>query len=188
MTNLVAKVHASAHAVERARQRFGAKGTADNVAHTLRQWFTRAVYKGREPRGKIYDNVAKDVRLIMDETAQTVITVYRLSTVDDHVAAKLAPKITVQPIKDAIMRQYQRMTTELRREVRKLNEQVAELKSEAYAAERRYWRAKNPLTQASIKANVDALLAQADELAHVIDAKLTQIETAGREVKAVVGE
>lgn len=188
MTKLVAKVHATAHAVERARQRFESKGTNDNVANTLRQWFTRAVFKGREPRGKIYDNISKDVRLIMDETAQTIITVYRLSEVDDHVATKLAPKITVPSLKDAILRQYKRMTTELKREVRKLHEQVAELKSEAYEAERRYWRAKNPLTQAGIKATVDSLLAEADELAQVIDAKLTQMETASREVRAVVGE
>ena len=188
MTNLVAKVHATAHAVERARQRFETKGTSDNVAHTLRQWFTRAVYKGREPRGKIYDNISKDVRLIMDETAQTIITVYRLSTVDDHVAAKLAPKITVPAIKDAIMRQYKRMTTELKREVRKLHEQAAEIHVQAAQLNVNKIRCKAPHTQALIQSRIDGLLTQAADITRDIDAKLTQIETAGREVKAVVGE
>src|SRR5690554_5101721 len=120
------QLQVSMHAVERAKERLDVKGTNHNVAHTLRQWYTRSVRKGRDnASGIIFDNVAKDVRMILDETCQTILTVYRLSTVDDYVAQKMSPKLTVSRITNAIKRELERMTTQYKREIRKLHEQQA---------------------------------------------------------------
>lgn len=183
------KLNVSLHAIERARERLDVKGTNDNVSHTIRQWYTRAVRKGRDnASGIIFDNVAKDVRMILDETCQTVITMYRLSTVDEYVAQKLAPKVTVGRLKSAILRELSRMTTQLRREIRKLTEQQAQLNVDIAELTLNKVRCKAPHTQALIQTRIDAIITQVDDLAQEIDAKLTQIKNAEREVSEVVGE
>ncbi|MGE7843927.1 hypothetical protein ACQKNX_24475 [Lysinibacillus sp. NPDC093712] len=183
------KLHVSMHAIDRAKERLDVKGTNENVAHTLRQWYTRSVRKGRDGTGGIiFDNIAKDVRLILDETCQTVITTYRLSTVDDYVAQKLAPKLTVERISAAIKRELSRMTTQLRREIRKLTEQQAQLNVSIAELTLNKVRCKAPHTQALIQTRIDAIITQVDSLAQEVDAKLTQIKVAEREVSEVVGE
>lgn len=183
------KLNVSMHAIDRAKERLDVKGTNENVAHTLRQWYTRSVRKGRDGTGGIiFDNIAKDVRLILDETCQTVITTYRLSTVDDYVAQKLTPKLTVERISAAIKRELSRMTTQLRREIRKLTEQQAQLNVSIAELTLNKLRCKNPLTQSLIQSRIDAIITQVDSLAQEVDAKLTQIKVAEREVSEVIGE
>lgn len=184
------KLNVSLHAIERARERLDAKGTNDNVAHTLRQWFPKAVAKGTAGNGYIFDNIAKDIRLILDSSQQTIITVYRLSNVDDYVAQKLAPKskITIDRISAAIKRELSRMTTQLRREIRKLTEQQAQLNVSIAELTLNKIRCRAPHTQALIQTRIDAIITQVDDLAQEIDAKLTQIKNAEREVSEVVGE
>lgn len=182
------KLNVSMHAIERARERLDVKGTNDNVAHTIRQWYTRSVRKGRDGTGGIiFDNVAKDIRMILDETCQTVITTYRLSAVDEYVAQKLAPKVTVERISAAIKRELSKMTTQLRREIRKLTEQQAELNVSIAELTLNKIRCKNPFTQALIQSRIDAIITQVEEIAQEVDAKLTQIKVAEREVSEVVG-
>jgi len=189
MTTISPKLHVTAHAVERARQRLDAKGTSDNVAHTLRSWFTRAVRKGRDnASGIIYDNVSKDVRIITDELSMTIITVYRLSTVDEYMAQKIAPKLTIDRIAAAVKRELTRMTTQYRREIRKLSEQQAQLGVQVAELTLNKIRCYHPGTQALIQSRIDEAKTRIAELANEIDGKLTQLQAAESEVKAVVGE
>lgn len=183
------KLHVSLHAIERARERLDAKGTNDNVAHTLRSWFTRAVRKGRDnASGIIYDNVAKDVRIITDELSLTIKTVYRLSTVDDYTAQKIAPKLTTTRITTAVKRELKRMTTQYRREIRKMTEQKAELGVLVAELTLNHVRCDAPHTKKLIQSRIDDAKSQITKLAGEIDAKLTQLQEAENEVKAVVGE
>lgn len=183
------KLNVSMHAIERARERFDAKGTNDNVTHTLRSWFTRAVRKGRDnASGIIFDNVAKDVRMILDETCQTVLTVYRLSEVDEYVAKKMSPKLTVDRIANAVKREYKRMRTDALREIRKLKEEYAAIYVEIAQLKYNKIRCRAPHTQLLIQTRIDDLVAKTSELTKIIDAKLTEIEVADSEVKAVIGE
>lgn len=183
------KIQVSLHAIERARERLDVKGTNNNVTNTLRAWFTRAVRKGRDnASGMIYDNVAKDVRIITDELSLTIKTVYRLSTVDDYTAQKMAPKLTTKRITSAVKRELKRMSTQYQREIRKMTEQKAELGVLVAELTLNHVRCNAPHTKMLIQSRIDETTAQITKLAEEIDVKLTKLQQAEKEVKAVVGE
>ena len=179
------------HAVKRAKERLELKGTVDN---TLVQYMVKAVRGAKTPQGGvIYDNYAKNARLIVDEAAHEIKTVYRLDTIKVEgnemiVRVMDGMNITVDRIATAIKRELSRMTTQINREVRKLTEQAATIQVEIAQLHVNKIRCKHPKTQSLIQTRIDELSAKVDDLAKVIDGKLTQMQTAKVEVEAVVGE
>lgn len=189
------KWYATTHAKLRLTERFNIpEHQADSYVNQLR---VNAVYKGEETPsdGKIalvYDHYKSGVRLLLDKKGSNVITVKRLDTVKidgDVLLVKTAPrKLTIDRISAAIKRELSKMTTQLRREIRKLTEQQAQLNVSIAELTLNKIRCKAPHTQALIQSRIDAIITQVDSLAQEVDAKLTQIKVAEREVSEVVGE
>lgn len=188
------KWYTSTHAKLRLAERFNIPAhQADSYVNQLR---VNAVFKGEDsPIGKptlVYDHYKSGVRLIIDKKDQRVITVKRLDAVkigDDVLLVKTAPtKITIDRITAAIKRELSRMTTQLRREIGKLTEQQAELNITAAELALNKIRCKAPHTKELIQTRIDAIITQVNEIAQEVDAKLTQIKNAEREVSEVVGE
>lgn len=173
------------HAVKRIKERCGIDETQAKAF--VNQLMASAKYVTTNKNGTItYKHDKRDIMIVVNAEDNIVITLHSATQTAD--GAPVDVKITVPAIKDAILRQYKRMTTELKREVRKLHEQAAEIHVQAAQLNVNKIRCKAPHTQALIQSRIDGLLTQAADITRDIDAKLTQIETAGREVKAVVGE
>jgi len=189
------KWYTSNHAKLRLTERFSIPAHQDDSY--VNQLRVNAVFKGEDnaPGGKtvlVYDHYKAGARLLLDKTGQTVITVKQLESIkiDGEVllVKTVSSRITIDRITAAIKRELSRMTTQLRREIRKLMEQQAQLNVNIAELTLNKVRCKAPHTQALIQTRIDAIITQVDDLAQEIDAKLTQIKNAEREVSEVVGE
>lgn len=188
------KWYATTHAKTRLTERFNIPThQADSYVNQLR---VNAVYKGEtQDNGKtafVYDHYKSGVRLLLDKKGSNVITVKQLDTVKidgEILLIKTEPrKLTIDRISAVIKRELSKMTTQLRREIRKLTEQQAELNVSIAELTLNKIRCRAPHTQALIQTRIDAIITQVDEIAQEVDAKLTQIKNAEREVSEVVGE
>jgi len=178
-------VNVSSHAIDRAVERLGQ--TKHFAEQHIRQLLAASNYHGETPapNGKrdIYIHRKTGTTIVIDPSNNIVVTVYKAEE-----QSKSAASITVDRIANAVKREFKRMQTEVTREVRKLSEQVAIMHAEAAQLNVNKIRCRAPHTQLLIQARIDDILTRADELAKVIDVKLTEIERAKSEVQAVAGE
>lgn len=191
---MLKKWHASDHAKQRVVERLNIpEHQAEGYLNQLR---VNAVYKGEEhsPKGraKVYDHYKSGVRMLVSMDDITVITVKRLDTVkiDGNVLlVKEAPAtLTVERITAAIKREYKRMRTEVTREINKMKEEYAATGVKIAELKWKQVRCKAPHTKELIQSRIDELVAVTRQITTEIDAKLTQMDAAEAEVKAVVGE
>ena len=173
------------HAIERIVERLGQpEVNAENHVRTL---LASATYHGKsgnyEGPCDIYVHKKSGTTIVVSQLENRVITVYKAEEPQQSVA-----KITVDRIKDAVIREYKRMRTEATREINRLKERHAAVYIDISQLKYNLVRCKAPHTKALIQTRIDDLLATTKELALEIDAKLTQIDVAENEVKAVVGE
>ena len=181
------------HAITRSRERLDVKGTDDNVSNTLRQWFTRSVFKGRDNGdGVIYDNHTKDIRFVCDKDTKVVKTVYRLSTVYNYnpqmQAVTGTPKLTVDHLVKVLKREGSRISTQYRREIRKLTERRAELNVLVAELDLNFIRCDAPHNKKLIQSRIKDAQAQIDVLAREIDEKTAELQRVVAEVASIVGE
>lgn len=173
------------HAIQRAVERLGQ--AEENAEHYIRSLLAVAAYHGESSnyRGPcdIYVHKKTGTSIVIAKDNGMVITVYKAEEPQQSVA-----KITVDRIKDAVIREYKRMRTEATREINRLKERHAAVYIDISQLKYNLVRCKAPHTKALIQTRIDGLLATTKELALEIDAKLTQIEVAETEVRAVVGE
>lgn len=181
-------IEVTKHAIDRSVERLGfQRATADN---NIRQLLAVATFHGIGSSSKgpteIYLHHKTKTTIVISRKDNCVVTVYR----DNEELTQLKPKatITIDRISAAIKRELSRMTTQLRREIRKLTEQQAQLNISAAELTLNKIRCKAPHTQALIQTRIDAIITQVDNLAQEIDAKLTQIKNAEREVGEIISE
>lgn len=174
------KWNPSLHAVQRLKERFGI--VESNAKNFVNQLMQSATYVTTSKDGRdTYHHANRNVFIVVDTLSKIVITVY------PPVETGKQP-ITIDRIATAIKRELSKMTTQLRREIRKLTEQQAELNVNIAELSLNKIRCKAPHTQALIQTRIDAIITQVDEIAQEVDAKLTQIKVAEREVSEVIGE
>lgn len=170
----------SLHAVQRLKERLGvAEASAKNFVNQLMQ---TANYVTTSKDGcDTYHHEKRNVFIVVDAINKIIVTVYP-PVIDDK------PTFTIERISNAIKREFNRMKTQLSREVRKMTEQQAQLNVQMAELSLNKIRCYHPPTQALIQSRIDLIKSQVSELATEIDVKLTQIQQAADEVKAVVGE
>lgn len=168
------------HAIERAWERFNIP--ADKALAHFNNLLKTAIWHSDSGSGRLYDHNKSRTRIVVDPKCKRILTVYRLESELSR------SKITIDRISAAIKRELSKMTTQLRREIRKLTEQQAQLNVTIAELTLNKIRCKAPHTQALIQTRIDAIITQVDEIAQEVDAKLTQIKNAEREVSEVVGE
>ncbi|ASN68050.1 hypothetical protein 8F11_15 [uncultured Caudovirales phage] len=173
------------HAIERIVERL--EQPQCNAENHVRKLLATATYQG-ETSNKYgvcdnYLHYKSRVNIVVARDSKSVVTVYNAKEQPKSIAT-----ITVSRISAAIKRELARMTTQLRREIRKLTEQQAQLNINAAELTLNKIRCKAPHTQALIQTRIDAIITQVEEIAQEVDAKLTQIKNAEREVSEVVGE
>jgi len=176
-------VSISKHAIDRAVERLNQpKHCAENH---IRQLLSAATFhgEGSNEYGKvdIYLHRKTGVSIVVSQKDNTVVTLY---CPDEQ----KMPKLTVSRITNAIKRELERMTTQYKREIRKLHEQQAVINVRIAELSLNKIRCYHPPTKALIQSRIDEYLTQINELAREIDGKMAQIEKAETEVKAVVGE
>lgn len=175
----------SQHAIERITERLNQPEF--NAENYVRMLLASATYMGTTSnRHGICDNYShhkSGVTIVVSQADKRVVTVK--SRIEQ---APATTTISVSRISDAIKREFARMKTELSRQIRKHSEQLARLEIEVATLKLNKVRCKAPHTQELIQSRIDGFMAQVTELAQEIDVKLTQIQTAETEVKAVVGE
>ena len=182
------------HAIQRLKERFGI--TPDAAVNYVNQIMAQAKYVSAGKADKlVYYYEKRDMMIVVNPDENVIVTVHEGSEpVASKPAVKLTStqseiaKITVPAIKDAIMRQYKRMRTETTREINRLKERHAAVYIDIAQLKYNLVRCKAPHTKEVIQSRIDDLLVMTKELAIEIDAKLTQIETAQKEVQAVIGE
>lgn len=179
-------IEVTKHAIDRSIERLGfQRATADN---NIRQLLAVAAFHGIGSSSKgpteIYLHRKTRTTIVISRKENCVVTVYRA----DEEPTQSKATITIDRISAAIKRELSKMTTQLRREIRKLTEQQAQLNVNIAELNLNKVRCKAPHTQALIQTRIDAIITQVDDLAQEIDAKLTQIKNAEREVSEVVGE
>lgn len=168
------------HADERSLQRFGISGPeAESYFNSL---LLTAIWHSSQGNRQVYDHKS-GARIVVEPETETIRTVYKREAYEKSPVA-----ITVGRIANAVKREFKRYQREVTREVRKLSEQVAIMHAEAAQLNVNKIRCRAPHTQLLIQARIDDILTQADELAKIIDVKLTEIERAKDEVGAVIGE
>lgn len=181
------------HAVRRIKERCGIDET--QAKSFINQIMASAKYVTTQPDGNtVYKHENRDIMIVVDTAKSTVITIHSATQTptgapsDIAEQPKSAASITVDRIANAVKREFKRMQTEVSREVRKLSEQVAIMHAEAAQLNVNKIRCRNPKTQTLIQARIDEILNKSEEIAKVIDVKLTEIERAKNEVQAVAGE
>lgn len=180
------------HAVRRIKERCGVEEV--HATNFVNQLMKTAKYVTTQGKRLVYLHESRGLMIVVNAEEGAVITVHPAESpkeVETHNAImtqKSKATITIDRISAAIKRELSRMTTQLRREIRKLMEQQAELNVNAAELTLNKVRCKAPHTKALIQTRIDAIITQVDELAQEIDAKLTQIKNAEREVSEVVGE
>jgi len=175
------------HAVRRIKERCGVEEVhATNFVNQLMQ---TAKYVTTQGKRLIYLHEGRGLMIVVNPEEGAVITVHPAESPRiDAKPTQSKATITIDRISAAIKRELSRMTTQLRREIRKLTEQQAQLNISAAELTLNKIRCKAPHTQALIQTRIDAIITQVNEIAQEVDAKLTQIKNAEREVSEVVGE
>lgn len=178
------------HAVRRIKERCGVEEVhATNFVNQLMQ---TAKYVTTQGKRLVYLHEGRGVMIVVNAEEGVIITVHPAEspkeTNAESTQIKSKKTITIDRISAAIKRELSRMTTQLRREIRKLTEQQAQLNISAAELTLNKIRCKAPHTQALIQNRIDAIITQVDEIAQEVDAKLTQIKVAEREVSEVIGE
>lgn len=181
------------HAIKRIKERCGIEETQAKAF--VNQLMQNAKYITTNPNGtSVYKHDKRDIMMVVNPELNVVITIHSATQTktgapnEESTQVKSQSRITIDRISAAIKRELSRMTTQLRREIRKLTEQQAQLNVTAAELTLNKIRCKAPHTQALIQTRIDAIITQVDDLAQDIDAKLTQIKNAEREVSEVVGE
>lgn len=181
------------HAIKRIKERCGIKETQAKAF--VNQLMQNAKYITTNPNGtSVYKHDKRDIMMVVNPELNVVITIHSATQTetgapnDALTQVKSQSKITIDRISAAIKRELSRMTTQLQREIRKLTEQQAELNISIAELNLNKIRCKAPHTQALIQTRIDAIITQVNEIAQEVDAKLTQIKNAEREVSEVVGE
>ncbi|MFJ7665283.1 hypothetical protein ACIQXW_23275 [Lysinibacillus sp. NPDC097162] len=179
-------IEVTKHAIDRSIERLGfQRATADN---NIRQLLAVATFHGIGSSSKcpteIYLHHKTKTTIVISRKDNCVVTVYR----DIEEPSQSKATITIDRISTAIKRELSRMTTQLRREIRKLTEQQAQLNVSIAELTLKKIRCKAPHTQALIQTRIDAIITQVNEIAQEVDAKLTQIKNAEREVSEVISE
>lgn len=178
------------HAVRRIKERCGVEEVhATNFVNQLMQ---TAKYVTTQGKRLVYLHEGRGVMIVVNAEEGVIITVHPAEspkeTNEEPTQIKSKATITIDRISAAIKRELSRMTTQLRREIRKLTEQQAQLNVSIAELTLNKIRCKAPHTQVLIQTRIDAIITQVNEIAQEVDAKLTQIKNAEREVSEVVGE
>lgn len=179
------------HAVRRIKERCGVEEVhATNFVNQLMQ---TAKYVTTQGKRLVYLHEGRGVMIVVNAEEGVIITVHPAESPKEYDTSNAKPtqlksKITIDRISAAIKRELSRMTTQLRREIRKLTEQQAELNINAAELTLNKIRCRAPHTQELIQNRIDAIITQVNEIAQEVDAKLTQIKNAEREVSEVIGE
>ena len=180
------RVKFTKHAIERIIERLNQPEF--NAENYVRQLLATATYMGESTnyRSKtdIYSHKKTGVTIVVSQCEDAVITVYKA----EEQAQPSTAAITIDRIASAVKREFKRMTTQYQREIRKMTEQKAELGVQVAELTLNKIRCYHPPTQALIQSRIDEAKSQITQLANDIDAKLTQISEAEKEVRAVVGE
>lgn len=176
------------HAVRRIKERCGVEEIhATNFVNQLMQ---TAKYVTTQGKRLVYLHEGRGLMIVVNPEEGAIITVHPAESPKVEAKETLTTKatITIDRISAAIKRELSRMTTQLRREIRKLTEQQAQLNVSIAELTLNKVRCKNPLTQSLIQSRIDAIITQVESLAQEVDVKLTQIKVAEREVSEVIGE
>lgn len=179
------------HAIKRIKERCGIEETQAKAF--VNQLMQHAKYITTNPNGtSVYKHDNRDIMMVVNPELNVVITIHSASQTEDGAPneeqTQSKATITIDRISAAIKRELSKMTTQLRREIRKLTEQQAELNVNIAELTLNKIRCKAPHTQELIQTRIDAIITQVNEIAQEVDAKLTQIKNAEREVNEVVGE
>jgi len=177
------------HAVKQLKERCGVE--EENAKNFVNQLMENAKYVTTNPSGAlVYKHAKRDIMLVVNAEQNVVITIHSATKTEKGAPTdiKTAAAITVDRIASALKRELRLFTTQLQREVNRLSEQQAELNVRIAELARNKVRCKAPHTRELIQSRIDEVSTHVTELAKEIDAKLTQIQTASEEVKAVVGE
>lgn len=175
------------HAVRRIKERCGVDEI--HAANFVNQLMQTAKYVTTQGKRLVYLHEGRGMMIVVNPDEGAVITVHPAESPKvDVKPTQSKATITIDRISAAIKRELSRMTTQLRREIRKLTEQQAQLNVSIAELTLNKVRCKAPHTQALIQTRIDAIITQVNEIAQEVDAKLTQIKNAEREVNEVVGE
>lgn len=180
------------HAVRRIKERCGVEET--QAKSFINQIMASAKYVTTQPDGNtVYKHENRDIMIVVDTEKNTVITLHSATQTPTGAPSEVKPtqsiaSITVDRIATAVKREFKRMQTEALRDIRKLKEEYAAIYIEIAQLKYNKIRCKAPHTQLHIQTKIDELVARTAELTKVIDAKLTEIQQAETEVKAVVSE
>ena len=171
------------HAIQRLKERF--EVTPEGAVNYVNQIMTQAKYVSAGKAGKlVYYYEKRDMMIVVNPDENVIVTVHEGA----EPTAKSNAAITIDRIATAVKREFKRMTTQYQREIRKLTEQKAQLGVLVAELTLNKIRCYHPGTQSLIQSRIDEAKSQIESLANDIDVKLTQLQAAESEVKAVVGE
>ena len=171
------------HAIQRLKERFNV--TPEGAVNYVNQIMAQAKYVSAGKADKlVYYYEKRDMMIVVNPDENVIVTVHEGTepTTKSNVA------ITIDRIATAVKREFKRMTTQYQREIRKMTEQKAQLGVLVAELTLNHVRCDAPHTKALIQSRIDEAKSQIEALANDIDAKLTQLQAAESEVKAVVGE
>lgn len=177
------------HAIQRLKERFDVK--PEGALNYVNQVMAQAKYVSAGKAGKlVYYYEKRDMMIVVNPDENVIVTVHPATepTAAAESAPAVAPKLTIDRIADAVKREYKRMRTEVTREINKMKEEYAATGVKIAELKWKQVRCKAPHTKALIQSRIDELVAVTRQITTEIDAKLTQMDAAEAEVKAVVGE
>lgn len=180
------------HAIRRLKERYNIE-EADAKTY-LNDAMRQAKYITTQPDGKlVYKHASYDMMIVVDATKNTIVTLFSATQTETGAPVDISPKkssviITVDRIASALKRELRIFTAQLKREANRLVEQQAELNVRIAELALNKARCKAPHTRDLIQSRIDEVTGHVTALAKEIDAKLTEIQRAESEVKAVVGE
>lgn len=185
------------HAVKRLKERMGIE--PESAKNYVNQLMQAAKYVTTQADGQtVYHHAEKNVMIVVNIAKNSVITLFSDTWTEDGTPVKTeekpsalaesTPKLTVDRIADAVKREYKRMRTEVTREINRMKEEYAATGVKIAELKWKQVRCKAPHTKALIQSRIDELVAVTRQITTEIDAKLTQMDAAEAEVKAVVGE
>jgi len=165
------------HSALRSQQRFEME--REEAERYFNQLLKTAVWHSAAGKRHLYEH-KNGARIAVDVETHEIITVYK--------AEIPTVKLTIDRIASAVKREFKRMTTQYQREIRKMAEQKAQLGVIVAELTLNHVRCDAPHTKELIQSRIAEAKSQIESLANDIDAKLTQLQAAESEVKAVVGE
>lgn len=179
------------HAVRRIKERCGIEET--QAKSFVNQLMQTAKYVTTQGNRLVYLHENRNLMIVVNPDEGAVITVHpaeddRQSEVIEDTPKQSVVSISVDRIANAVKREFKRMQTETLRDIRKLKEEYAATYVEIAQLKYNKIRCRAPHNKLRIEAKINELVAAANEMSKVIDAKLTEIERAKAEVGAVIGE